>query len=218
MRWFAIKFHFLLAHPSQTQKTNFVCCMLEGMPHDCFVIWESVIFDQFAVLMFATWFPFYLKMTLLQDFVSFVLLFQIFPFLFHLIQWATISLRVGEDRSEDRIWMQTNLSQSSYLPIVWVKYISPSLSLSLSSNLLLFELNTAYNTIFARMLPLCYLINWGSLIDCYRFLLSIARSLTYLRASSDRDFSFLLDSLTSWKCVATFTKFVATLPPSSPRL
>ena len=150
-----------------------------------------------------------------------VAFFKIFPFLFHLIQWATISLRVGEDRSEDRIWMQTNLSQSSYLPIVWVKYSSPSLSLSLSSNLLLFELNTAYNTIFARIFPLCYLINWGSLIDCYRFLLSIARSLTYLRASSDRDFSFLLDlkfSLTSWKCVATFTKFVATLPPSSPRL
>ena len=130
-------------------------------------------------------------LTLFQVFVPFVLLFQIFPILFHLIQWATISLRVGEDRSEDRIWMQTNLSQSSYLPIVYVKYSSPSLSLSLSSNLL--ELNTAYNTIFARMLPLCYLINWGSLIDCYRFLLSIARSLTYLRASSDRDFSFLLD-------------------------
>ena len=92
-----------------------VCCVQEGMSYDCFVIWESVIFDQYAILMFATWFPFYLKMTLLQDFVSFVLLFQIFPFLFHLIKWATISLRVGEDRSEDRIWMQTNLSLSSNL-------------------------------------------------------------------------------------------------------
>ena len=140
MRWNTIKFHFLLAHPSQTQKTNFVRSVLEGMPHDCFVIWESVIFDQFTVVMFATWFPFYLKMTLLQDFVSFVLLFQIFPFLLHLIQWATISLRVGEDRSEDRIWMQTNLSLSppiSPLPIVWVKY-SSNYNLSSSLSLLRF--------------------------------------------------------------------------------
>ena len=30
-----------------------VCCVQEGMSYDCFVIWESVIFDQFAVLMFA---------------------------------------------------------------------------------------------------------------------------------------------------------------------
>ena len=64
-----------------------VCCVQEGMSYDCFVIWESVIFDQFAVLMFAPlWLPFYLKITLLQDFVSLVLLFQTSPFLLHLIQ------------------------------------------------------------------------------------------------------------------------------------
>ena len=77
-------------------------------------------------------------LTLFQVFVPFVLLFQIFPILFHLIQWATISLKRG--KTEVR-------TGSGCKPI----YLNPPISP-------LFEWNTAQTTIFISIFIFIFIL------------------------------------------------------------